>query len=74
MCGEPVVDVICAVEADIIPFNNAGSVVWGSVLSLWEQEGKVIHTVAWRDFRKSGVSYGPAVRRRRTTCYTLIVE
>lgn len=29
MCGEPFLDVICAVEADMIPFNNTGSVVWG---------------------------------------------
>lgn len=45
MCGEPLLDVICAVEADIIPFNNTASVVWGFMLSLWKQEENVIHCI-----------------------------
>lgn len=45
VCGEPFLDVICAVEADIIPFNNTGSVVWGPMVSLWEQEENVIHCI-----------------------------
>lgn len=48
--SEPFLDVIGAVEADIIPFNNTSSVVWGPKLSLWEQVENVIHHI--QEFQK----------------------
>lgn len=46
------------VEADVIPYNNIGSVVWSPMLSLCK-EGKKRHT--FEEFYKGTVLYRPVV-------------